>query len=63
VLADGGIFALVVPLEPMGISIKGDLCHVFRSREDVVQLVQASGFKIEAFNERYREFTGMFVKE
>lgn len=60
VLKPDGLLMVVAPLEPKGISLKGDHCHVFRSADDVIKLVVDAGFRCTTFNTIRHEFTGFF---
>jgi len=44
VLRPGGIFMVVVPLEPKGISLQGDHCHSMKSAEYVREILGKAGF-------------------
>lgn len=57
VLRDGGILMVVVPIEPTGLSVKGDHCAAMRSDEAVLKLVSESGFQIAGHRRKGTELT------
>lgn len=47
VMRPGGVLMVIVPLEPEGISIKGDHCHAMRGTGQVQKLLAKAGFRTQ----------------
>jgi SAM-dependent methyltransferase len=57
VLKPGGMLMLVVPIEPVGLSVAGDHCWAMRSDEAVVHLAETSGLRVETRSRLNDELT------